>query len=348
MFIRTGKSWECSEINIPLGLLSRHVREDTTIFMKKNASTRIQGVCRVKGASDIQDEILRLKEKRHAIILAHNYQRGDVQDIADVVGDSLELARAAAGMDGDVIVFCGVDFMAETAAVLSPEKTVLLPAPDGCCPMADMITADQLRLVKSRHPDAAVVCYVNTTAEVKAESDICCTSANAVAVVNSVPEKEIIFVPDRNLARYAARFTKKTILPWEGYCLVHDRYTPAQVSLARRLHPDAIVLVHPECRHEVIDCADYIASTSGILRHVRTLPDTEFIIGTEVGILHRLKKESPEKTCYPLSPNAICVNMKKTNLVKVRGALVSMKPQITVPTVIADRARGAIERMLAL
>ena len=264
------------------------------------------------------------------------------------MGDSLELARAAARMDGDVIVFCGVDFMAETAAVLSPKKTVLLPAPDACCPMADMITADQLRLVKSRHPDAAVVCYVNTTAEVKAESDICCTSANAVAVVNSVPEKEIIFVPDRNLARYAARFTKKTIHPWEGYCLVHDRYTPAQVSLARRLHPDAIVLVHPECRPEVIDCADHIASTSGILKLVRTLPEKEFIIGTEVGILHRLTKESPEKTCYPLSPDAICVNMKKTDLTMVRDVLVSMRPRVTVRSEICDRARGAIERMLAL
>jgi len=318
------------------------------IFMKKNASTRIQGVCRVKSASDISDEILRLKDERHAIILAHNYQRGEVQDIADVVGDSLELARAAAGMDGDVIVFCGVDFMAETAAVLSPEKTVLLPAPDACCPMADMITADQLRLVKSRHPDAAVVCYVNTTAEVKAESDICCTSANAVAVVNSVPQKEIIFVPDRNLARYAARFTKKTILPWEGYCLVHDRYTPTQVNEARHLHPDAIVLVHPECRPDVIDCADHVASTSGILKYVRTLPDKAFIIGTEVGILHRLKKESPEKMCYPLSPNAICVNMKKTDLLKVRESLVSLKPRVTVKKEIRDRARGAIERMLAL
>jgi quinolinate synthase len=302
----------------------------------------------VKGGSDIQDEILRLKEERHAIILAHNYQRAEVQDIADIVGDSLELARAAARMNEDVIVFCGVDFMAETAAVLSPEKIVVLPAPDACCPMADMITADQLRLVKSRHPDAAVVCYVNTTAEVKAESDICCTSANSVAVVNSVPEKEIIFVPDRNLARYAARFTKKTILPWEGYCLVHDRYTPAQVAEAQRSHPDAIVLVHPECRPEVIDCADHVASTSGILKLVRALPEKEFIIGTEVGILHRLKKESPEKTCYPLSPTAVCVNMKKTNLMMVRDALVSLQPRVTVPKEIANRARWAIERMLAL
>jgi len=316
--------------------------------MKKSASIRIQGVYRVQDVSGIHEEILRLKQEKNAIILAHNYQRADVQDIADVIGDSLELSRAAATMDGDVIVFCGVDFMAETAAVLSPKKTVLLPAPDACCPMAEMITADQLRLIRSRHPDAAVVCYVNTTAEVKAESDICCTSSNAVAVVNSLDEETVIFVPDRNLAAYAARFTKKTILPWEGFCLVHDRYTPAQVAEARRLHPDAVVLVHPECRHAVIDCADHVASTSGILKLVRTLPAREFIIGTEVGILHRLKKESPEKTCYPLSPAAVCVNMKKTDLVKVRDALVSMQPRITVPDDVANRARRVIERMLAL
>jgi len=302
----------------------------------------------VKGLQNIRNEILRLKEERNAIILAHNYQRGEVQDIADVTGDSLELARAAAKIDCNMIVFCGVDFMAETAAVLSPEKTVLLPAPDACCPMAEMITADQLQLVKSRHPDAAVVCYVNTTADVKAESDICCTSANAVAVVNALEEDEIIFVPDRNLARYAARFTKKTIFPWEGFCLVHDRYTPEQVSMARRVHPGAVVLVHPECRPDVIDCADYVASTSGILRLVRTLPNKEFIIGTEIGILHRLAKESPEKICYPLSQEAVCVNMKKTDLVMIRDALAAMEPRITVPVEIASRARTAIERMLAL
>jgi quinolinate synthase len=214
--------------------------------------------------------------------------------------------------------------------------------------MADMITADELKLVKSRHPDAAVVCYVNTTAEVKAESDICCTSSNAVKVVNSVKEDQVIFVPDRNLGRYVQRFTKKEVLPWEGFCIVHDQITPGHVREARKLHPDAILLVHPECRPEVIDLADEVASTSGILNFVRTLPDKEFIIGTEVGILHRLKKESPEKTCYPLSPDAVCMNMKKTDLTMVRDALVSMKPRVTVPAGIADRARGAIERMLAL
>ena len=296
----------------------------------------------------LQAEILRQKEKKNAIILAHNYQRPEVQDIADVIGDSLELARAAVGMKGDVIIFCGVDFMAETAAILSPEKTVLLPAPDACCPMAGMVTADEVRFARTRHPDAAVVCYVNTTAEVKAESDICCTSANAVKVVNSVKEDTVIFVPDKNLGQYAARFTDKKVLPWEGFCLVHDRYTPADVALAKQAHPDAVVLVHPECRPDVIDLADLVASTLGIISHVKSDPQNEFIIGTEIGILHRLAKECPGKRCYPLSDKAVCVNMKKTDLVKVRDALVTLKPRITVPEDIASRARGAIERMLAL
>jgi len=296
----------------------------------------------------MQDEIRQQKEKKNAIILAHNYQRPEVQDIADVIGDSLELARAAAKMDGDVIVFCGVDFMAETAAVLSPEKTVLLPAPDACCPMAEMVSAEELRFARKKHPDAAVVCYVNTTAEVKAESDICCTSANAINVVNSVKEDTVIFVPDKNLGQYAARFTKKTVLPWEGFCLVHERYTPADVAAAKQAHPGAEVLVHPECRPEVIDLADHVASTSGILRHVKSSPNEEFIIGTENGMLHRLGKECPGKRCYPLSEKAICVNMKKTDLAKVRDALVTLKPRVTVPEEVAARARMAIERMLAL
>jgi quinolinate synthase len=302
----------------------------------------------VQDASIIQDEILRLKKDRHAVILAHNYQRADVQDIADLIGDSLELSRAAAVMDGDVIVFCGVDFMAETAAIISPEKTVLLPAYDACCPMADMITADELKLVKSRHPEAAVVCYVNTTAEVKAESDICCTSSNAVKVVNSLKEDRIIFVPDRNLGLYTQRFTKKEILPWEGFCIVHDRITPDHVHRAHDLHPGASIVVHPECRPEVIDLADHVASTSGIIRQVCDSPEKEFIIGTETGILHRIRKECPTKKCYPLSAEAICTNMKKTDLINVRQALLDLGPRITVPEEIAQRARRAIERMLAV
>ena len=299
-------------------------------------------------ATSLIDEILSLKKEKDAIILAHNYQLPEVQDIADLCGDSLELSRAAATRDGEVIVFCGVDFMAETAAILSPEKTVLLPAPGACCPMAQMISADELRFAKARNPDAAVVCYVNTTAEVKAESDICCTSSNAVKVVNSVEQDRVIFVPDRNLGRYAARFTKKEVLPWEGFCIVHDQITPAQVAAARQAYPDAVLLVHPECRPEVIDLADHVASTAGIIQQVCTSPEREFIIGTEVGILHRLAKECPEKQCYPLSQASVCQNMKKTDLAKVRDALQTHHPRITVPKEIADRARGAIERMLAL
>lgn len=292
--------------------------------------------------------ILALKKERDAIILAHNYQVGPVQDIADLVGDSLELSRAAASMDAKAIVFCGVDFMAETAAILSPDKKVLLPAPDACCPMAEMVTAGEVQVLRERYPDAAVVAYVNTTAEVKAESDICCTSANAVKVVESLDENQVIFVPDRNLALYVARFSKKEILPWEGYCIVHDRFTPADVRTARERHPKAEVIVHPECRPEVIDLADRVFSTSGIIRHACTGPGKEFIIGTEVGILHRLGKECPGKRCYPLSEKAICVNMKKTDLQKVYNALDRMEPQITVPDEIAGRARRAIDRMLAI
>jgi len=296
----------------------------------------------------LRNDILAMKEERNAIILAHNYQIGEVQDIADVVGDSLELSRAAAEMDGEVIIFCGVDFMAETAAILSPEKTVLLPVPDACCPMAEMITAGELALVKSRYPEAAVVCYVNTSAEVKAESDICCTSSNAVRVVTSLHEDQVIFVPDRNLARYVARFTGKEILPWEGFCLVHDRITADQVRTARERHPKAKVLVHPECRPEVIDCADHVASTSGIIRYVCTAQEKEFIIGTEVGILHRISHECPGKRCYPLSEAAVCRNMKKTDLLTVHDALDRLQPRITVPPGIARRARHAIDRMLVI
>jgi quinolinate synthase len=302
----------------------------------------------MQAAVSIQDEILRLKDERRAIILAHNYQPAEVQDIADLTGDSLELSRAAATMDGDIIVFCGVDFMAETAAIISPEKLVLLPVQDACCPMAEMITADELKLVKSRFPGVPVVCYVNTTAGVKAESDICCTSSNAVKVVNSLAEDRVIFVPDRNLGQYVQRFTKKEILLWEGFCVVHDRITTDDVRKAQALHPGAGVLVHPECRPEVIDLADQVASTSGIIHHVCDDPGKEFIIGTEVGILHRLASECPAKKCYPLSPAAVCTNMKKTDLKKVRDALVSLHPRVTVPEDTANRARRAIERMLAL
>jgi quinolinate synthase len=291
-------------------------------------------------------DIVKLKEEKDAVILAHNYQTADVQDIADFTGDSLELSRIAAAQDASVIVFCGVDFMAETAAVLSPEKTVLLPAPDANCPMSDMITASELRVLKERFPEAAVVCYVNTSAEVKAESDICCTSANAVKVVESLKEKQVLFVPDRNLGRYVARFTDKEILPWEGFCFVHDRITSDDVMRAREAHPGAGLLVHPECRPEVIDLADHVFSTSGMIRHVCSSDSKEFIIGTEVGILHRMEKDCPDKSCYPLSSSAICKTMKRTDIQKVHRALETLTPRVTVPEDVAERARMAIQRML--
>ena len=292
------------------------------------------------------EEILALKKERRAVILAHNYQIPDVQDVADLVGDSLELSRAAARLDEDVIIFCGVDFMAETAAILSPQKTVVQPAKGAWCPMAHMITPGQLRELKTLYPDAAVVCYVNSTAEVKAESDICCTSANGVQVVNSLDQNQVIFVPDRNLAAYVARHTKKQIIPWNGYCYVHDHFTPDEVKAARALHPGAEVLVHPECRPEVIDQADFVYSTAGMGRHARASRAREFIIGTEVGMIYRLKKENPEKQFYALSEKAVCQNMKKTNLEAVLRALQTLEPRVSVPEDIVVQAKRAIERML--
>ncbi len=299
-------------------------------------------------ARDISTEIRSLAEEKNAVILAHNYQVAGVQDIADIVGDSLELARAAAERREETIVFCGVDFMAETAAILSPEKTVLLPAPDAHCPMAGMITGGEVRLLRERFPDAAVVAYVNTTAEVKAESDVCCTSANALKVVESLEEDQVIMLPDRNLARYVARFTKKEILLWEGYCYVHDMMTSADVSKARLDHPDGELLVHPECRPEVIDLADYVHSTSGMIRHICASDKVDFIIGTEPGIIHQIEKQCPWKRVYPLSEKAVCMNMKKTSLEKVLQSLETLTPQMVVPEEIAARARVAIEQMLQI
>jgi len=293
-------------------------------------------------------EISCLKKELNAIIVAHNYQVSSVQNAADFVGDSIELSRIAANMNCDVIIFCGVDFMAETAAILSPQKTVILPEPTASCPMAQMIAADQLRNARELYPDAAVVCYVNSTAEVKAESDVCCTSANAISVVNSLSQKQVIFVPDENLARYVAKYTNKDIIPWNGYCYVHSQFKPEEVLEARRLHPNAEILVHPECRPEVVDLADYVYSTSGMGKHAKASEAAEFIIGTEVGLLYRLEKENPSKKFYPLSEKAICQNMKKTNLEKVLNALQTLQPRVMVQEDIARRAKRSIERMLAI
>ncbi len=290
--------------------------------------------------------IQQLKKERNAIILAHNYQRGDVQDVADFVGDSLGLSREAATHKADVIVFCGVDFMAESAAILSPEKTVLMPELNAQCPMAAMITPESLRLEKEKIPKAAVVCYVNTSAAVKAESDICCTSSNAIKVVNSLKEKEIIFVPDRNLAWYVAAHTDKKIIPWNGYCPTHHLILPGDILLEKEEHPRAEVLVHPECRPEVIEIADKVLSTEGMLRYAAQSSSSEFIIGTEVGLLHRLGKENPGKKFIPATRYAVCPNMKMNTLGSIIRALERNEHVIKVPEDIRKRAKLALDRML--
>jgi len=298
---------------------------------------------------NLKEEIGRLKAERCAVILAHNYQIGEVQDIADFTGDSLELARKATDINADVIVFCGVHFMAETAAILNPAKTVLLPDREAGCPMADMINADQLRALKAEHPHAKVLCYVNSTAEIKAESDCCVTSANAVAIARSFPEnQEIIFVPDRHLGAYTAEMLNRKFILWPGFCPTHQRFMAEQIAAAREAHPAAVVLVHPESPKPVRDAADQILSTGGMCRYVRSSTAECFIIGTEVGMIHRLQQENPEKRFLPLHDRAVCPNMKKIDLEKIYWSLRDMETKITVPADIAVRARRSIEAMLAL
>lgn len=296
----------------------------------------------------IEHKIELLKKKRNAVILAHNYQLGEVQDIADFVGDSLELAQRAVSTNADVIVFCGVLFMAETAAMLSPEKTVLLPDANAGCPMADMITAQQLRQFKQIHPNAAVVCYVNSSAEVKAESDYCCTSSNAVEVVAGIDEdKEIIFVPDMNLGQHAAQQANRKLILWEGYCHVHVCIRDTDIIRAKQLCPRAVVMVHCECSNTVRRLADAVLSTSGMLKLAAESEADEFIVGTEIDMLHRLKKENPEKKFYPASKSAVCPNMKLTIIEKVLWALEGMEHRITVPEEISLRATKALDAMRA-
>lgn len=297
---------------------------------------------------ELIEKIAELKKKRNAVILAHNYVRGEVLDIADFLGDSLELSQKAVQLDADVILFCGVHFMAESAAVLSPNKTVLLPEIDARCPMADMVRVDALRDLKQQHPDAAVVCYVNTTAEIKAECDICCTSANAIEVVKSLKEKKVIFAPDKNLADYVARNTDKQIIPWIGYCPTHNQILPIDIQKAKSMHPMAEILAHPECRREVLDMADKIFSTTGMVNYVRNSDSTEFIIATEGGLLHRLKKENPSKDFYLVSPYTICPDMKMIDLKAVADSLEQMKYVITVPEDIRVRAKQSLDRMLEI
>jgi quinolinate synthase len=298
--------------------------------------------------SQLVEDILRLREQRQAVILAHNYQIGEVQDIADLVGDSLELSQKAARTDARVIVFCGVHFMAETASILSPEKTVLLPDINAGCPMADMITADELRKKKEEHPGVPVVCYVNSSAEVKAESDICCTSANALKVVESVPADEVIFVPDQYLGHYVSTKTRKKMLLWPGYCPTHVKILAEDIIKLKKQFPNAKVVVHPECTPEVIDLADEALSTSGMLKFAQKTQAKEIIVGTENGIIHRLKKENPGKTFIPASKKAVCPNMKRINLEKVLWSLQDMSPEVRVPEEIRIRAKRAVDRMLEI
>ncbi len=295
---------------------------------------------------DEVERIQQLKKERNAIILAHNYQRGDVQDVADFVGDSFGLSQKAVDSGAEVIVFCGVDFMAESAAVLNPEKTVLMPELNAQCPMAAMITPQSLKREKEKYPGAAVVCYVNTPASVKAESDICCTSANAVKVVNALQADEIIFVPDRNLALYVAAHTDKKIIPWSGYCPTHHLILPGDILLEKEEHPDAEILVHPECRPEVIALADQVLSTSGMLKYARLSTSKEFIIGTEVGLLHRLNRENPDKTFIPATRYAICPNMKMNTLESIIRALERNEHVIKIPEDVRVKAKVALDRML--
>jgi quinolinate synthase len=300
---------------------------------------------------DIIAEINKLKAERNAVILAHNYQLPEIQDIADYNGDSLGLSIEASKTKADVIVFCGVSFMAETAKIISPNKTVLLPAPDAGCPMADMITAEQLRSLKTKHPNAKVMCYVNSSAEVKAECDLCCTSANASFVANKAfePTQEVIFVPDKHLANYTAKDTGRTFIIHPGFCPTHNRILPEHVKAARAAHPGAEVLVHPECSLAVIAEADKALSTGGMGSYVPRSTANEFIIGTEEGMIYRLQKDNPTKKFYPLLPGVmVCPNMKKTTLEKVYLSLKEMKHRVEVPVDIAAKARGAIMRMIEL
>ena len=297
---------------------------------------------------ELKREVRELLRSRNAVLLAHNYMRDEVQEIADITGDSLALSQEAARTAAEVIVFCGVHFMAESASILAPEKSVLLPRLDAGCPMADMVDAEGLRELKRRHPGVPVVTYVNSSAAVKAESDICCTSANAVRVVNSLPDREIIFAPDRNLGRYVARFSDKTFHFWEGYCPTHERLKAEVVVRLKADYPEALFVCHPECAPDVVALADHVCSTSGMYDWCRASLARRFIIGTEAGILYRLKQESPDKEFILASPALVCPNMKLTSLEDIVLSLQSMSPIVTVPEEIRVPAKRALDRMLAV
>ncbi len=292
------------------------------------------------------ESIRYFKQQRRAVILAHNYQRGEVQDIADFVGDSLGLSQKAATTDADVIVFCGVYFMAETASILCQDRVVLLPVLTAGCPMANMITAKELKEKKRTLPGVGVACYINSTADVKAASDVCCTSANGLQIVNNLQTDEVLFVPDQYLGAYIAGKTDKKIHLWPGYCPTHTRIKPEDIISLRQKHPAAKVIVHPECHPEVIAIADEVLGTGGMCRFAGATPAREIIVGTEIGIIHRLKKENPEKIFIPVSERATCPNMKLTTLENILWSLQEMSPQVKVPEDISAKAKQAIDKML--
>ena len=293
-------------------------------------------------------EIRKLAAGKNALILAHNYQRAEVQAVADYTGDSLELARIAADNPAEIIVFCGVHFMAESAAILSPEKKVLIPDPTAGCPMADMAIEDDLIAMRGRYPDAMVVTYINSSAGVKALSDVCCTSANAVKIVQRVEARRVIFVPDRNLGRWVQRFTDREIIQWKGYCPTHERFSAEDLAEAKRLHPDALVMVHPECRPEVIDMADEVFSTGQMVKFVQETDRTKIIVGTEEGMLYKLRSAAPGKDYILASKALVCPNMKKTTLEKVYAALANEEPVVSVSSGMREKALGCLRRMLEL
>lgn len=297
--------------------------------------------------SKIQEKLKKLKREKNAVILAHNYQPAEVQEAADYVGDSFGLSQKAANLEAEVIVFCGVTFMAESAKILSPEKTVLIPEKLAGCPMADMADVESLKKLKEKYPEAAVVCYVNSSAEIKAESDICCTSSNAVEIVNSVEADKVIFLPDQNLANFVEQKTEKEIIKWDGYCPVHHQVKKQDVKRMKKKYPEALVAVHPECKTEVLKEADFVGSTAAILDYAKNTEAKEIIIGTELGLLDRLKKENKEKKFYLLSPHLICKNMKKNSLKKTYSSLKKMETIIEIDEKTRLKAASALEKMLA-
>ena len=296
----------------------------------------------------MKEKIKTLLQKRNAIMLAHNYQPPEIQDLADLCGDSLELSIKASQTDADVIVFCGVHFMAETASILSPKKTVLLPRKDAGCPMADMITPEALQQMLDKLPPMPVVTYVNSPASVKALSTICCTSANAIQVAESLDSDTILMAPDRNLAQYTAVNTSKKIHIWNGYCPIHDRLSPQEVMTAKSAHPDATFMAHPECRPDVLELADVVVSTSGMIRHAAASANQSFIVGTEIGLLHPLQKANPEKSFFPASEKMLCSDMKKITLEDIVRSLERMEGEVNVPEDIRVRAFKAVDRMIRL